>query len=639
MATSEKGAERSSSAKSGSPKIGNIFRSKSAKEAFEKVFSTKDPVPPRNINNRFVESLGYDCFKLMRKVGLSGLIDLDEPIYPTLMREFYSNLIFEEGTLNGDFYLRGRQMKLTEFTLGTFLNAEKPRKDSVRVFEKIKYPGYEKKEAIKLLTGLSGKKITVYDLPNNDRLMNHGLIQLIMPRKHKTNDPTNRDIFYLWCIKTGLHIDVSFLVLSFMKEFTVGKLVEMPYGMLITRIAIGLGIDLSKEQDKMEVNAGGYDYMLLKNLNLIPEGTESRKRDKEDTETYKRKKEDTPSKEMRKKKIEDKETPKKKMKISEEIKEIAAPATSRQSVRISKKKAAGASEEEEVVLDISGDEVEAPEEGRKIEEEDSQDETDTEEEGSDEEAPGSEDEKEEEAPEDHSEETEETVNEESKETAGSGDQNPETGTAAEETEHMQDVDPIDENQSEPAAAKITIQEATDKHPMDTKTPDPEIPESSGTNKVKKEFLDFTFSAFIPPATEEVTPPESQESETARQLSILSERMAEHTSAIKEQTSAIKEITEHLKMLEGRFTAKEASDAEQLQIIKNMISYFYTSMAKSAYVEKEKKMPAGITEEEKMARRKEAFDEIDEALPTTLPKPSPSSDKPSSSTIILHQNQP
>jgi len=185
--------------------------------------------------------------------------------------------------------------------------------------------------------------------------------------------------------------------------------------------------------------------------------------------------------------------------------------------------------------------------------------------------------------------------------------------------------------------------------------------------VKKEYLDLTFSDFLPSEPEDRSVPASDNSAIPQQLDILNQKvdvhtfsldahtatvekhtaaLEKHSAILQEHTAALQEVSQNLQKLTDQFAAKATSDADQFQILKNMISHFYTSMAKSAYREKEKRMPPGITEEEKIARRKEVFDEIDRALPTTLPKPSSSTvptsstAKPSSSsTIIPYKSHP
>ncbi|KAF7838982.1 hypothetical protein G2W53_007464 [Senna tora] len=99
--------------------------------------------------------------------------------------------------------------------------------------EPISMEAYSHDKAIKKITeGISGEFI-LGQLGVNERLMAHVLSQMILPKAGTSNDPSNFDIFLMWCGLKGWEPDLAFIILNHMKDTLAHPNVDLPYGLIL----------------------------------------------------------------------------------------------------------------------------------------------------------------------------------------------------------------------------------------------------------------------------------------------------------------------------------------------------------------------------------------------------------------------
>lgn len=157
------------------------------------------------------------------------LIDMKKPVYPNIMKEFFSNLDFDSNLLKGEMSLWGMKCVINQH-LATSLLGFKVTDPTVKIFEcnNVIFQGYIKRQAIKMFTGSNQDSIRPADLDDETRVLHHAITQLLVPKSYKKNSPNNREIFYLWCVKNSYVLDVPFIILSHMKAFLASQTLDMP---------------------------------------------------------------------------------------------------------------------------------------------------------------------------------------------------------------------------------------------------------------------------------------------------------------------------------------------------------------------------------------------------------------------------
>ncbi|KAF7815167.1 Retrovirus-related Pol polyprotein from transposon RE1 [Senna tora] len=179
-------------------------------------------------------------------MGWKPFLAIKENIYPSLIREFYSNLVFseEEGEPVGRSMLRGKRVDLTADNIRRWIGVKKG---------DFKSPNGE---------------VTLALLGLNERLLAHVLCQLIMPKAGTSNDPSQFDIFLMWCAIKGWETDLAFIILNDMKDTLARPTADLPYGTLITVIARALGV-VFEDEDWVSANVqGNYNQRMIQNMSF-----------------------------------------------------------------------------------------------------------------------------------------------------------------------------------------------------------------------------------------------------------------------------------------------------------------------------------------------------------------------------------
>lgn len=623
-------------ATTGKPSDSTRFRDKANEDIFHEL-SNRLLLKPWKIINEDADRMGIRCFNLMRHVGLRCLMELDELIYPTLVKEFYCNLQFEESELKATFFLRGKSGSLTEESLATILGYVNSSK-SIRMFDKIQFEGYSKSRTVLSLTGTNSNVASYANMDFESKLMFHALAHIVTPKFFKQNSANSREIFYLWCIKNGHSLNTPFIVLSHMKAFLNGEIKDIPYAMLITRLAKHLNINLEEETDVVSIGLrNSYHLKYLRDHMGKPEAEES---ENDETETDER------IANLRKRKEIKDAAESTKKKAKGRVKVLATPAKLRRNLRPSKKADVESSTKENPVTlsgDISTERAKEEEvRSKKTSSEESEEEEVEQEAVRKEKGKGKEKVGEEEVVE---------VQEKEKEVEEEKD-------VVEEGENMNKEDVVEETaamdtEEETEADKEA--EKSDAHPMDKgigESSETTIPKPQETPENPYEEEEETEREFIVPLLKGLTTISDQIELTNKRMMDLTNVMAagfqqadkrsyEMIEAMKQADKRSSEIIEALKQINNTLLSKKSTDADHQKAILGLVSKVSAKVADSTQIKIEKKEKKPFAENAILAERQLQTRILTSApshIPSVVYQP-PSTSKPSSSAPSQTSQQP
>lgn len=132
----------------------------------------------------------------------------------------------------------------------------------------IDYPGYSAETATFELTHSPDTPVTVHNISVHDRLLLHWVNQVLIPKVNKSNNPTALEIFYMWCIYHSFHINLGYTICCHMKSVISRSYYELPYGMLITCVALVNGVDLFELESGKTNPRAHFDKKLLDSMGI-----------------------------------------------------------------------------------------------------------------------------------------------------------------------------------------------------------------------------------------------------------------------------------------------------------------------------------------------------------------------------------
>ncbi|KAF7842444.1 Retrovirus-related Pol polyprotein from transposon RE1 [Senna tora] len=237
-----------------------LFDGPEAKARFENIFKERNCAPTREINLDFFYKEGFRCFKMFKFNGWEPFLSLKETVYPQLIREFYSNLRFDPGTLESTILIRGRRAMLNKDFLSEVLRI--PNHGLCLDLAGDITETYFKGEYIKELMGKESSVCHASMLIADSRILFHIIDQVVMPKLNKANDPNNAELFIMWCLSRYLRVNLPHIILSHMKHICQSSH-ELAYGMVITRIAKFIKADLSQYEGEEASFQSKFDIGLL----------------------------------------------------------------------------------------------------------------------------------------------------------------------------------------------------------------------------------------------------------------------------------------------------------------------------------------------------------------------------------------
>lgn len=224
---------------------GKTFRDDEAKERFLKDFIHRSYTTTRTVDHEFFAKANIDCFQRLEQIGWGAFFATNENIYPVLIKEFYSNLVFDSSELRATSLMKGRKIELSQEFLADVIACPNEGIEHYFSHKEIPYEGYSREKAIRELMNGKSDVLDVARLDVSNRLLIHAISQTIVPRVVKSNNPTFLEIFYAWCALQGLPLNLLYTILNHMRYVVSSKKAELPYGTILTLIAKRRGVNLS----------------------------------------------------------------------------------------------------------------------------------------------------------------------------------------------------------------------------------------------------------------------------------------------------------------------------------------------------------------------------------------------------------
>ncbi|RVW98981.1 hypothetical protein CK203_033750 [Vitis vinifera] len=262
-----------------------LFGSVEDYQRYKTHFAKRKVVPGRNINFFQLQSLGFEG--LFTRMGWLPVVTVYEPIFPTLVRAFYSRMTYG---LGGPIRttVRGVEIELSPESICRILDVPPV---GLRVYEAKAWPtipGFEPREAIQRLCGLADAhgmgKPSAHSLTVPSRVLHHMICSILLPRGGHRDEVSYYEAFLVDSLLTGRRIHVGYVMMRHMMSCCESTTRVLPYGRFLTRVFKDAGIDLSRETEfKAPSIYDTYDEHSLGRMKLekAPDGSWVRKAERQ----------------------------------------------------------------------------------------------------------------------------------------------------------------------------------------------------------------------------------------------------------------------------------------------------------------------------------------------------------------------
>ncbi|KAL6339867.1 hypothetical protein AAG906_034955 [Vitis piasezkii] len=177
---------------------------------YKQHFVQRKVVAGRNINFTHLQHFGFES--LFARMGWLPLVTISEPIFPTLVRAFYSRVTFGHGGPITS-TVRGRQIHLDPESICRILDIPP---GGLRVYDAKAWPtvpGFDPRDAIQRMCGLANApglgKPSAHSLTVTCRVLHHMIAYILLPRGGHRDEVSYLEAFLIDSIMTGRRIDVG----------------------------------------------------------------------------------------------------------------------------------------------------------------------------------------------------------------------------------------------------------------------------------------------------------------------------------------------------------------------------------------------------------------------------------------------
>ncbi|WJZ98892.1 hypothetical protein VitviT2T_017383 [Vitis vinifera] len=227
-----------------------LFGSVEDYQRYKQKYAQRKVVPGRSINFSQLKYFGFEA--IFGRMRWLPVVTISEPIFPTLIRTFYSRLTYGVGGPITS-TVRGVQITLSPESICRIFDIPSV---GLRVYESKVWPmvpGFEPREAIQRLCGLADAqgmgKPSAHSLTVISRILHHMVCSILLPRGGHLDEVSYLEAFIVDSILTGRRIHVGYLMMMHMISCCESKTRVLPYGRFLTRVFKDAGVDLSRETD------------------------------------------------------------------------------------------------------------------------------------------------------------------------------------------------------------------------------------------------------------------------------------------------------------------------------------------------------------------------------------------------------
>ncbi|RVW71869.1 hypothetical protein CK203_058427 [Vitis vinifera] len=200
-----------------------LFGSVEDYQRYKTHFAKRKVVPGRNINFFQLQSLGFEG--LFTRMGWLPVVTVYEPIFPTLVRAFYSRMTYG---LGGPIRttVRGVEIELSPESICRILDV--PRWSS---------------------NAHGMGKPSAHSLTVPSRVLHHMICSILLPRGGHRDEVSYYEAFLVDSLLTGRRIHVGYVMMRHMMSCCESTTRVLPYGRFLTRVFKDAGVDLSRETE------------------------------------------------------------------------------------------------------------------------------------------------------------------------------------------------------------------------------------------------------------------------------------------------------------------------------------------------------------------------------------------------------
>ena len=177
---------------------------------------------------------------------------ISEPIFPTLVRAFFSQVTYG---LGGPiiFTVRDVEIRLSSESICRIFDIPSV---GLKGYESKTWPivsGFEPREAIQRMCGLVDAqgigKPSAHSLTMISRVLQHMICSILLPQGGHRDEVSYLEAFLIDSILTGRRIHVGYLMMMHMISCCESTTRVLPYDRFLTRVFKDAGVDLSRETD------------------------------------------------------------------------------------------------------------------------------------------------------------------------------------------------------------------------------------------------------------------------------------------------------------------------------------------------------------------------------------------------------
>ncbi|GFY87030.1 hypothetical protein Acr_05g0006690 [Actinidia rufa] len=205
----------------------------------------------------------------MDTLGWMPLTLTRDDVYPDLVAYFYANASRELHSDSVKSYVKGTHILLDRSVIQTLLG--------IKPGEEVKRQSIKRKNQ---LIAVYGENVSLAaqpranTLPLELRLVHHFISTILIPKTGKFEYVSDRELFFLWAYVTDSKIDVALFILDQMHKATIKK-INLPYGMLLTKIFKFFRVDLSDEAIRVpKAVSDEYNEKTLKRMGYELKGSQ-----------------------------------------------------------------------------------------------------------------------------------------------------------------------------------------------------------------------------------------------------------------------------------------------------------------------------------------------------------------------------
>ncbi|GFY99249.1 hypothetical protein Acr_13g0006500 [Actinidia rufa] len=210
-------------------------------ERYNLDFSLRKVINSRWIDNDFFDTHNFDFSSKMDTLGWMPLTLTIDDVYPDLVVYFYANASKGIHSDSIKSYVKGTNISLDRSVIQTLLG--------IKPGEEVERQSIKRKNQLRAVYGENvnlAAQPRANMLPLELRLVHHFISTILIPKTGKFEYVSDRELFFLWAYVTDSKIDVALFILDQMHKVTIKK-INLPYGMLLTKVFKYFRVDLNDE--------------------------------------------------------------------------------------------------------------------------------------------------------------------------------------------------------------------------------------------------------------------------------------------------------------------------------------------------------------------------------------------------------